>query len=68
MRALALMTLGLLAVVAQGAVAAIVQPPWCPDFALDTPLSARLSVTTHDCARSRSMAPPPPIWLSSESS
>ena len=28
------MALGLLAVVAQGAVAAILRPPWCPDFAL----------------------------------
>lgn len=33
-RALALLGLGVLAVIVQGAVAGIVQPPWCPDFAL----------------------------------
>ena len=33
-QALALVALGLVAVVVQGAVAAVVQPPWCPDFSL----------------------------------
>ena len=33
-RALAVLALGLLAVIVQGAVAVVLQPPWCPDFAL----------------------------------
>jgi cell shape-determining protein MreD len=34
MRAAAVLVLGFLAVIAQGAVAAVIHPPWCPDFAL----------------------------------
>ena len=33
-RAICVLALGLLVVAMQGAVAAVVQPPWCPDFAL----------------------------------
>ena len=33
-QAIGMLLLGLVAVVVQGAVAALVHPPWCPDFAL----------------------------------
>ena len=33
-RAAAVLVVGFLAVIAQGAVAAVIHPPWCPDFAL----------------------------------
>jgi cell shape-determining protein MreD len=33
-RAAAALVVGLLAVIAQGAVAVVIHPPWCPDFAL----------------------------------